>query len=156
MSQAKIANALPEQAFQLLHTGTPAVLVTVGSDGWGHAVMTWVVALSPHRMRFGVDLGTSTLANLQRDGKATLQVIARNNVLVLLKGRARQVRERIAAAPFGMAMWEMDLTAVKDQTWGGVVVALEFEWAGPRAEESRRIEQAVLQELREWQGSPAR
>jgi len=132
----------------LLRTGAPAVLVTAGADGWGHAAMTWAVAIAPDRVRFAVDHGSTTLANLQRDGKATLQVIGRDNVLALIKGRAREWRERIAGAPFAMAGWEMTVTAVKDQAWAPVVVSpLRYEWTGPEAEALRRIEQAVLVEL---------
>ena len=128
------------------------MLVTAGPDGWGHAVMTWAVALATDRVRFGVDHGTSTLANLQRTGKATLQVIGQENLLVLIKGHARQVRERIVAAPFAMAMWELVVAEVKDQTFSGVVVSpLAFEWTGPQAEELRRIERHVLAEMREWE-----
>jgi flavin reductase (DIM6/NTAB) family NADH-FMN oxidoreductase RutF len=112
--------------------------------------MTWAAAVTPDRVRFGVDHGTATLANLRRTGRATLQVIARDAVLVLVKGAAREVRDRIVAAPFGMALWELAVSAVKDQSWGGVVVApLTFVWTGPDADRMRLVEQHVLAELRE-------
>jgi hypothetical protein len=144
---------LSEPVWRVLQAGSPAILITTGEDGWGHGVMTWAVAVASDRVRFGVDHGTRTVANLQRTGKAALQVIARDNILVLIKGQARQVRARIDAAPFGMEMWEATLTEVKDQTFGGVIVSpLHFEWIGPRAEEMRAVERAVLEELREWCG----
>ncbi|HLW61342.1 MAG TPA: pyridoxamine 5'-phosphate oxidase family protein [bacterium] len=137
----------------LLMAGTPAVLVTVGGDGWGHAAMTWAAADDPQRVRFGVDHGSATLANLERDGRAALQIIGTDNILALIKGRARVRRARIAAAPFPMALWEIAVTEVKDQSWGPVVVApLAYEWIGPEAATLRRIEQAVLAELRDWSG----
>ncbi len=143
--------ALPDRLAGLLRAGCPVVLVTVGADGWGHAVMTWAVAVAPDRVRFGVDHASTTLANLERDGKAVLQVIGRDNILALIKGSARMRRARIAAAPFAMAMWEILVMEVKDQSWGPVVVSpLAFEWTGLEAEAMRRIEQAVLDELREW------
>jgi len=142
---------LPDQLAGLLRAGAPVVVVTVGADGWGHAAMTWAVAVAPDRVRFGVDHESTTLANLERDGKASLQVIARENILALIKGPARMRRARIAAAPFPMAMWEMVVTEVKDQSWGPVVVSpLAYEWTGPQAETLRQIEQAVLAELRDW------
>lgn len=142
---------LPDRLFRRLQAGAPVVLITVGADGWGHAAMTWAVAVSADRVRFGVDHGSTTLANLERDGKAALQVIGKGNTLALLKGGARVVRARIEAAPFAMAMWELVPAEVKDQTWGPVVVApLVFEWTGPQAEAMRQIEQAVLAELRDW------
>lgn len=144
-----ITTALPDPLFHFLSRGAPAVLITVGADGWGHAVMTWAAAITPERVRFAADHGSTTLANLERDGKAALQVIGPERLLALLKGPAQILRKRIAAAPFGMALWEMVLTEVKDQAWGDVTVSpLAFEWTGPQAETLRRIEQAVLAEMR--------
>jgi flavin reductase (DIM6/NTAB) family NADH-FMN oxidoreductase RutF len=143
------ANVLSEPLFRLLHSGSPVVLVTVGADGWGHAALTWAVAVAPDRVRFAVDHPSTTLANLEREGKATLQVIGPGNALALLKGAARVLRPRVHAAPFEMAMWEMALAEVKDQSWAPVVVSpLAFAWTGPDADNLRRIEQAVLTEMR--------
>ncbi len=148
-----ITTALPDRLFNFLQTGAPVVLVTVGTDGWGHTAMTWAVAASADRVRLAVDHGSTTLANLERDGKATLQVIGRDNVLAVIKGPARMLRARIDAAPFAIALWELVPADVKDQTWGPVVVSpLVFEWSGPQAEAMRRIEQAVLSEMRAWPG----
>jgi hypothetical protein len=144
-----ITAALPDRLFRFLRDGAPAVLMTVGADGWGHGVMTWAAAIAREHVRFVVDHGSTTLTNLERDGKATLQVIGPERLLALLKGPARLLRERVSAAPFGMALWEMTLIQVKDQAWGDVAVSpLAFQWTGPRAEEFRRIEQAVLAEMR--------
>lgn len=144
---------LPDRLAGLLRAGSPVVLITVGADGWGHAAMTWAVAIVPDRVRFAVDHGSRTLANLERDGKATLQVVGRDNILALIKGQARALRPRIEAAPFAMAMWELSVTEVRDQSWGPVSVSpLAYTWTGPQAEAMRRIEQAVMAELREWAG----
>jgi hypothetical protein len=145
---------LPDRLAGLLRAGSPVVLLTVGADGWGHAAMTWAVAVAPARVRFGVDHGSRTLANLERDGKAALQVVGRENILALIKGPARMRRARIAAAPFPMALWEMAVTEIKDQSWAPVVVSpLAYEWTGPQADALRQIEQAVLAELRDWHDS---
>jgi hypothetical protein len=142
---------LPERLFRALPPGLPAVLITVDEDGFGYAVMTWAVALRPDRMRFVADHRSRTLANLLRTGKASVEIIARDNALAMVKGAVRQVRERVGAAPFGMAMWEMSVADIRDQTWEHVVVSpLTFEWVGAKADEMRCIEQAVLAELREW------
>ena len=134
----------------LVRSGVPAVLVTVGEDGWGHAAMTWAAAVAADRVRFVADIGSATLANLERDGKASLQVIGPDNVLALIKGHVRERRARIAASPFGMAMWEMAVTEVRDQAWSPVAVTpLAYRWVGPEAETLSRMEQAVLAELRD-------
>jgi flavin reductase (DIM6/NTAB) family NADH-FMN oxidoreductase RutF len=144
---------LPEGLHRLLRAGLPVVLVTMGADGWGHTAMTWAVAVAPDRVRFGVDHGSTTLANLEHAGKAALQVIARDNTIALIKGQAKPVRPRIEAAPFAIAMWELVPTAVKDQGWAQVTVSpLAYAWTGPKAEALRRAEAAVLAELRDWPG----
>ena len=112
--------------------------------------MTWSRAIAPDLVRFGVDIGSTTQANLERAGKATLQVIGKDNVLALIKGHARLLRERMAAASF-IGLWELSLTEVKDQTWTGVVVSPPvYEWTGPQAEALRQMEQAVLAEMHDW------
>jgi hypothetical protein len=149
----KTTSVLPDRVLDVLRPGSPVVLVTVGTDGWGHSALTWAVAVTQNRVRFGVDHGSATLANLERDGKATLQVIGAGNTLSLIKGPAQLLRERIEAAPFGMAMWELSVAEVRDQAWDPVAVSpLAFEWIGSQAEAMRKIEQAVLAELRDWAG----
>lgn len=146
----KTTPQLPERVQAFLRPGAPAVLMTVGEDGWAHASMTWAVALAMDRVRFIADHGSATLANLERGGKASLQVIGPDNILVLIKGRARSQHPRVEAAPFGMAMWEMAVTEVRDQSWGPVAVSpIVYRWVGPQAETLGRIEQAVLAELRD-------
>lgn len=146
----KTTPVLSGQVEELLRSGVPAVLVTVGEDGWGHAAMTWAAAVAADRVRFVADHGSATLANLVREGKASLQVIGGDNVLALIKGQVRERRARITASPFGMAMWEMGVTEVRDQAWGPVAVSpLAYRWVGPEAETLSRMEQAVLAELRD-------
>ena len=142
------AAGVPERLAGLLRAGVPAIVVSVGADGFGHAAMTWAVAPGPDRVRFIADHGSTTLANLIRDGKATLQIIGPDNVIALLKGPAAPWRERLQAAPFAMAAWEMTVREVKDQAWTPVIVSpLRYEWTGPEADSLRQIERAVLVEL---------
>ena len=146
-----LSRQLPAKSYLRLAEGAPAVLVTVGADGYGNAVMTWLQPLVPERVRFCVDLDTHTYANVRREGRAALHVSAAENVLLIIKGPVREVRGRVTAAPFGMAMWEMAVAEVKDQAWDGVTVAAyAYHWTGPQADDLRRIEQAVLAEMRDY------
>lgn len=125
----------------------PAVLITAGRDGLGHAVLTWAAAAAPTRIRFGVDHHTRTLANLRRSGRATLQLIGRDLIL-LVKGTARQLRPQITATSLPMAVWELTVRDVRDQRFPGVVVApLTYRWVGRRRAALRRMERAVYREL---------
>jgi hypothetical protein len=50
-------------------------------------------------------------------------------------------------------MMSLEVAEVKDQTWPEVCVReLTYEWTSDRREEWSAIEQAVYQEMREWQG----
>jgi len=145
--------ALPDRLAALLRSGVPAMVLSVGPDGFGHAAMTWAVAPGIDVVRFIVDRGSTTEANLRRDGRAALQVIGPDDLLALIKGPSMERRARIEASPFPMAMWELAVAEVKDQSWGPVAVSpLTYEWRGPEAETLRQMEQAVLAELRKWAG----
>lgn len=144
---------MPDRLARLLRTGVPAIVLSVGADGFGHAAMTWAVAPASDVVRFIVDCGGTTEANLRRDGRASLQVVGPDDLLALIKGPSRERRARVDAAPLPMAMWELAVAEVKDQSWGPVAVSpITYEWRGPQAEMLQRMEQAVLAELREWSG----
>ncbi|MCZ7568344.1 MAG: pyridoxamine 5'-phosphate oxidase family protein [Ardenticatenaceae bacterium] len=137
-----------------LYTGMPALLLTVGADGFAHAAYTWAAAPDAQRIRFGADRGSVTIANLQRDGRAALQIVGPADVLFLVKGSVQIVRERIVAAPFPIALVEMTVSEVRDQAWPGVTVApLAYEWPEDQRDAMRAMEQAVYAELREWEGN---
>lgn len=151
MTSSQSISEMPTRLTEFLRQGAPAILATPGADGWPNVVMTWAAAWDERTVRFGADVGSTTLANLERERKATLQVIGPGNLLFLVKGEVRQVREQIEAAAFPIAMMELTITQVKDQSWPGVVVApLSYEWVGDDGERMAAMEQAALAELREW------
>ena len=149
---SKVTSTMPERLLAFLRQGAPVLLATYGEDGWPSIVMTWAAARDDRTVRFGVDTGSATEANILREGKATLQVIGPDNILFLIKGTVRKVKDQIEAAPFPIGMAEMSVTEVKDQSWPGVVVApLTYQWEGEQREAMAAMEQAVLAELREWE-----
>ena len=146
------AVSLPDQLFRLLQEGSTAILATYGADGWPNAVVTWAATRDVQRIRFGVDLGTSTLANIEREGKASLQIIGPDNTLFLVKGTTRLVKDHIEALPppHLMCIMEMQVHSVKDQSWVGVVVSpLSYQWMGRDAEQMAEAERAALAEIRD-------
>ena len=145
---------LPDRLAHLLQRGTPAILATYGNDGWPNAVMTWAVSGDPRHVRFGVDLESATLANIQREGKASLQIIGPDDVLFLIKGIAHMIKERIDAlpAPHLMCIMEMIPHSVKGQSWLGVeVTPLAYRWVGREAERMTEAERIALVEMRDWE-----
>ncbi len=151
-----IGNITPQMPGKLvasLHPGAPGLLLTAGADGYATSAYSWIVALDAGRLRFAVDEGGSTMANLQRSGQASLQVIGQGDIAFLIKGRARRLKERIeAAAPYPIQLWEMDVIGAKDQSWPGVATnALTYEWPAAQREAMLRMEQAVYAEMRDAQ-----
>lgn len=147
----KITPDLPANLLGYLTPGAPALLLTCGSDDYPSSQYTWAVATDNKHIRFGADQGSTALANLNRTGLAGLVVMGANDTTFLVKGRTRLLKERIAAAaPASIALFEMEVTGAKDQSWTGVSIApLHYEWAADHREDLLRMEQAVFAEMRE-------
>ncbi len=146
-----IAPCLPDSLLAYLYGGAPALMLSVGVNGYPHAAYTWAAAPDPHRVRFGVDRGTTTSDNLHRNERAALQIIGPRGRLFIVKGPARLIKDEIAAAPFGLSMMELAVVEVKDQAWAGVTVApLAYEWADGQRQTMPATEQAIYAELRDW------
>lgn len=141
---------LPAALAGYLQPGAPALMLSCGADGYATSAYTWAVAIDDKHIRFAVDIGGSSMANLQRTGQASIQVIGPQNVSFLVKGRARLIRERIeAAAPYAIMIWEMDVMGAKDQSWTGVsTTALSYEWPAEQRATMLAMEQAVYEEMR--------
>lgn len=142
---------MPEKLVAYLRPGAPGLLLTAGADGYATSAYTWIVALDVGRLRFAVDEGGSTMANLQRSGQASLQVIGQGEVTFLVKGRARQVKPRLdASAPYVIQLYEMEVIGAKDQSWPGVSTnALSYTWPAEQREAMLSMEQTVYKEMRE-------
>lgn len=146
-----ITPQMPEKLVAYLRPGAPGLLLTAGADGYATSAYSWIVALDAGRLRFAVDEGGSTMANLQRSGQASLQVIGQGEVTFLIKGRARQVKPRLdAAAPYVIQLYEMEVIGAKDQSWPGVSTnALTYTWPAEQREAMLAMEQTVYKEMRE-------
>ena len=147
----RIAAQLPDSLLNVLRTGSTALLVTMGEDGFPNTAFTWALAVTPTTIRFGADHGSATLSNLEREGRASLQIIGEGNLIFLIKGTTRQIRPQIEAAPFKIAMLAMEVAMVKDQSWPGVhIQPLYYEWSPEQRQEMLAMERAVYAEMREW------
>jgi hypothetical protein len=145
-----MSNELSDAQFETLQGGCAGLLISVGEDLFPTTAFVWALAASRQTVRFGAE-GSATLANLEREGRASLQIIGSRNRVFLIKGRTRLAKPRLEAVPFESAMMALEITEVKDQSWPEVYVReLAYEWISERREEWRSIEQAVYRELREW------
>lgn len=138
---------LPAALRPLLDTGLPALLLSVDAAGLPHSAYTWVVAPSETTLHLGVEGGTTTRQNLDRDPRAALHLIAPENQLYLIKGTVAWVTPRLESAPFDIGVMALTIQSVKDQTWPGVRVSpLSYVWDDPAT--MQPIEQAILAALR--------
>ena len=137
---------------ETMQHGCAGLLVTVGEDRFPTTAFVWAVAASSKMLRFATE-GSATLANLEREGRASLQIIGSRNKVFLIKGKTTVAKPRLEALPFESTMMSLQVTEVKDQTWPEALVSpLTYEWISDRQEEWRAIEQAVYQEMREFKG----
>ncbi len=149
---SNLAASLPLPLFDFLRRGAPAILASVGAEGWPHMVMTWAVARDEQTVRVAVDVGSTTQGNLERSGMATLQIIGPANLVFLVKGRARTAKAQLDTAAFPISMVELAVFEVKDQAWPVASVSpLRFEWQGEERASLEEMERRILAEMREWE-----
>ena len=131
--------------------GTPGLALTVDEGGFPHTSFTWVTTNSIHLLRFGADHGSPTFANIDRSGLAAVQIITEEGQPYLINGVAAIAKSRIESAPFAMALAEMKILEVLDQSWIGVSVnPFDYEWAPEDQEQMIEMQKAVYKEMREW------
>jgi len=122
------AGELPPEAFAALSragaTANPIVIVaTVDADGSPHtAPFGSLRALSPRRLRLGCGREHDTYANLVRDGRVVVSLLAPPKVAVSIRGHARVVREQMRILDTD-AVIEIAIEQVKDDA----DVGTEFE-----------------------------
>lgn len=131
--------------------GTPGQILTIDDEGFPHTSFSWITTHSIHLLRFGADQGSPTLANIERSGLAAVQIVTDEGQPYLIKGVAVVVKDLIESAPFPMALIEMEILELLDQSWVGVSVnPIDYEWAPDKQEEMLEVVQAIYTEMREW------
>jgi hypothetical protein len=150
---SRVKPTLSRKVTEYALLGTHGLLLTIDEGGFPHSSFTWVVATSPDRLRFGADQGGMTLANIERAGLASVQIIIDEGQPYLIKGNVTMASSLIQSAPFKVALMEMEILEVRDQSWIGVSVRpFDYDWAPEEREKMLEVEQAVYAEMREWSG----
>ena len=144
-----IAETLPKALYDYLNSGAMCLVMTVGEDGYPTDAFTWAAATDDRTVRFGADAGSRTLGNLQRDGRAAIQVIGPDNLVFLVKGEAKKLKANIEAAlPLEIEMWEMDVMGARDQSWPSAApLPFAVQWSGDERRRLIKMEQAVFDEM---------
>ena len=145
------APELPPEVFAALQKPDRAInpvtiVATVDPDGAPHAAPFGSVrAVTPQLLRMISLHYHDTYANLCRDGRVMVALVAPPNIAVSIRGRARVVRERMNASEHS-AILEIDIEEVKnDMVAGAIGSAITFF---PQDEHQHWFE-AVLAEVEE-------
>ena len=148
---APAAARWPPALHARLHAGAPVLALSASADGDPHSTYACAVALDERRLRFAVDRGSATCANLRGNACAALVVVGTAGANLLLGGRARLLSERIeAAAPIALELWELEVTRSRDQSWPGVTTSeLVYRWPPTQRAAMRRLERAVFAAMRQ-------
>lgn len=148
-SPHNITPEMPRTLVSYLRAGGLGIVISVGQDEYPTDAFAWVVGLDDKRLRFSVDHDSKTLANLERDGKAAVQIIGPDNLVFLVKGTCRVVKSKLDSVPMGISVWEMDVIGARDQSWPGAApLPLQVQWSGDTRDSMVKTEQAVFEEMR--------
>ncbi|MBF6614173.1 MAG: pyridoxamine 5'-phosphate oxidase family protein [Chloroflexi bacterium] len=144
MSQI-VGNQLPERAMKYLQVGRLVVLATVDERGWPDTCpLSWVVAIDPRVVRLVISREVSTYRNLLCNENVIISLTG-GAMTLGIRGRARLLADEIDDVPLPMAMFEVQVDEVKDDS----VIGRGVEGALVRWEERRRsvsdlrVEQAL-------------
>ena len=121
------APELPREVFAVLCKPNRAInpvtiVATVDTDGTPRtAPFGSVRAVTPRLLRLISARYHDTYANLCRDGRVMVALVAPSDIAVSIRGRARVIRERMTAAE-GSAIVDIDIEEVKnDMVRTGVI-----------------------------------
>ena len=113
------APELPPYVFDVLHKPDRAinpitVVATVDTDGAPRtAPFGSLRAVTPRLLRMACNQYHDTYANLCRDGRVSVALLAPPNIAVSIRGRARLVKERMDTGE-QLAVLEIDIEEVKN------------------------------------------
>ncbi len=124
------SNQIPDDLFPVLQAGVPAILLTVGQNGFAHTAFTFAAARQPNSVAVMVDDGSRTLANIEWTGKASVQILAPNNQIFLLKGTVRLSSAHLISSPVSSRRAEIELVSVTNQSWPEIAVSpLSYDYS---------------------------
>ncbi|MEW6106181.1 MAG: pyridoxamine 5'-phosphate oxidase family protein [Bacillota bacterium] len=99
-----------------------AVVATVDESGdpWTTPVNI-ITSISRNTIRMALERRSVALANIERRGRVMIAVLDEGNVAVGIRGRAAVVKPSMESNPL-MAMVEVEVDGVKDDSWPDLVV----------------------------------
>ena len=102
--------------------GSAVIVATVDPDGSPHTAPFGSLCLvSPSKLRFGCDRKHDTYANIRRNGKTVVSLLAPPDIALSIRGRARVLKERMNLVDSD-AIIEIDVEDVKDDLIPGAFI----------------------------------
>jgi hypothetical protein len=121
---------------------------TVGADGTPNTgPVSLIFAKDDKTLRIGLLRHSTTSANLRRDGRVSLEIIAADDLVMGILGTMRLIKEPMGMSD-AMAIWEMEVTKVKQDTSPAQRV-IQGPASVPRSDKAQAFEQAAFAELKE-------
>lgn len=132
MAKEEPASEMKQKLVEYLSGGKSALVATLDEQGRPYtAIMSWVVAKDPKCIRIAMLTTAQSLRNIKNNGKIMLGVDG-PGITYGIRGVARVVREEIEGAPLPIALVEMAVDYVKDDSVPGLVEVtseINYKWA---------------------------
>jgi hypothetical protein len=111
-----LGNELPERAINYLQVGRLVIMATVDERGWPDtAPISWITALDKRTLRIAVSREVATYRNIQRNENVIISLLG-GAMTLGIRGRARVISDSIDDISLPMAMVEMIVDEVKDDS----------------------------------------
>jgi len=131
MSERVLRDELPQNAYELLQTPSPNVVIaTVDDNGYPRtAPFDLIYAPNTKTLYAGISPRHHTYQNIQRDGKVMVCVIDHGNIALGIRGHARTVKERMQSISIPVAIVEITILAVKSDAlrWAPIIQGIRFQ-----------------------------
>jgi predicted pyridoxine 5'-phosphate oxidase superfamily flavin-nucleotide-binding protein len=119
---------------------------TVGADGAPNTCpISLIYARDEQTLLVATLRTTNTSANLRRDGRVSLEILAPEDLVMSIQGTMRLLKEPMACSE-AMALWELKVARVKQDTSPAQRV-VQGPAAAPRSDKAAEFEKGAFAEL---------
>ena len=146
-----LGNELTDRAMSYLQVGRLVVMATVDERSMPNtSPISWVTAIDRRTLRLAVSPEVNTFINITRNPNVMISVLG-GAMTLGIRGQARVLAEQIEEVPFPMAMVEITVDEVKDDSVIGRGISGELI----RWEDRRRTVSDIRVETALRGGNPA-
>jgi hypothetical protein len=140
-----LGNELTDRAMSYLQVGRLVIMATVDERGMPNtSPISWITAIDRRLLRLAVSPEVNTFINISKNPNVMISLLG-GAMTLGIRGRARVLLDQIEDVPFPMAMVEIEVDEVKDDSVIGRGIAGELiKWEDRRRTVSDiRVETAL-------------